>query len=295
MKIKLILLAFLLSQSFLSISWAQTKSLIVTIDQHHLAGMNEENLKNLPLMLGFLQPGDFGALGEAVSKFTRKVSGSKNLSVEDVIANWDESRAEWIKEHAEKVYDKVFIAQGDLSRDNDYMSFIWAQALEFDIVDYVSMVHGGGQNIKPEWNVPCDSVKIRMVYSEACKGGSGKQAFIGGFNALASAGHKANGVNPSASPFFSFSFLSNWFSGQSFYRSLQNSWQDGSSLLKNNHRAFLLSQLLGGYATVDQALEGSSIEYSYNKEESEVSYLNINSFDQRLYLEDKSIGEGDIK
>jgi len=89
--------------------------------------------------------------------------------------------------------------------------------------------------------------------------------------------------------------LSNWFSGQSFYRSLQNSWQDGSSLLKNNHRAFLLSQLLGGYATVDQALEGSSIEYSYNKEESEVSYLNINSFDQRLYLEDKSIGEGEIK
>lgn len=295
MKIKLGLLTILLSQIFLSISWAQTKALIVTIDQQHLNGVNEQSLQNLPMMLAFLQLDGFGHLGEVVAKFTKKISDSKSLSVKDVIDNWDSSRAEWVKERAEAVYDQVLIVEGELSRDSDYMAYVWSEALNFDVIDYISMVHGGCQNIKPEWKVPTDSVKIRMVYSEACKGGSGKEGFIDGFNALAAAGHKADAVNASASPFFSFSFLNNWFSGQSFYDALQGAWRDGSNLLKNNPYAFSLAQFIGGYASVDQALEGSSIEYSYNREETNMTYLNIRSFGERFYLEDKNIAEAKIK
>ncbi len=176
---------------------------------------------------------------------------------------WDDHRADFIQSKAKNKYENVYIVRGDLVRDDEYMQFVWAEALENnEIVDYVSFVHGGRQWIKDEWNVPVDSKKLRMVYSEGCKGGSGLDEFVKKYGAFLSAGHNKTAVGVSASPFFSFVFLVSWLEGNSFSEALNDAWLTGTLALSDSGY-FQIAQVMGGYNNVDEALEASRIQYAH--------------------------------
>ncbi len=253
----IVLLCF--SQTMMAMTTSGKKALIVTIDQDKLRVDPRMNLENgtAPIQM-MLQPlTEVGALGQAITIFLDK------LKEETLVEAWDKARGDWIVSVTAGVYDKVFLALGEAAHVDEYMRMIWEEALaDHDVVDYVSMVHGGQQLIKESWGVPQDSKKIRMVYSEACGGGSGREHFIDQYGALISAGHNAHSDYESASPLFSFAFLSAWFAGMPFTAALNNAWQFGSALLMNTN-VFPLAQLFGGYEDAKQALDGSKIEMAW--------------------------------
>lgn len=292
MKIKLIAI-ILLSQSLFLGSFAFNKGLIVTIDQQNLDGLSEQALPMLPIILGQLNFLELQDLGEAVTIFKNKISKINSLTKKDVIEAWDDSRALWIESKAKGKYNHVYIVQGELIRDNDYMQFIWQQAFdENDVVDYVSMVHGGHQLIKDEWNVQKEGGKLRMVYSEGCQGGSGKRQFIEKYHAIVSAGHKEKTCFSSASPLFSFGFLTNWFLGESFIDSLTFAWISGKDIL-DSKSGMMLAQFLVGNKPKNELLSGSEFEYSYNPKIN-VRQFNINSAIGENYIIDGQIVEDQI-
>ena len=180
-----------------------------------------------------------------------------------MIDAWDQVRADWIKANAQGVYDSVLVVTGKDTRDDQLMAKIWEDALQADEVDYISMVHGGRQWIKDEWNVPKKGGKLRMVYSEACQGGSAKQ-FIEDYHALVTAGHGANAKNSSASPLFSFGFLRAWFDGQPFLSALQTAWQKGKAIVQTQQGFMLAKFVHPAYNEPADVIEGSAISYAYN-------------------------------
>ncbi len=258
----LFVFAFLFVQATFSANMEAKKALIVTIDQKtlgmHAGKIEDQGAGALKTVLTPMK--SHGALGEAIALLLEEID-SKTL-----IQAWDDARALWIQTSAARIYDKIFIIRGDDTRNDGYMAAIWDQALTgYDMVDYVSLVHGGGQIIKDEWNVPKSTNKIRMVYTEACGGGSGKNHFAKDFGALVSAGHNDKTPHPSASPLFSFTFLQCWFNGLSFLESLQNAWRFGSMML-HHPQGFALANFVANYQTKEDALEGSIIKLSWHAE-----------------------------
>lgn len=256
------LVLMLLSQAMFGADVAQKAGLIVTIDQKSLGGFeqfcNQYGINGVKPMLDAAKA--LGHFGEALGGLSTMLEENKYT----LIDAWDNARRDWIERHARGKYTNVYYILGDDTRDNAYMAFMWKSALdENDVVDYVSMVHGPYQLIKPEWKVRKD--KLRMVYSEACQGGSGKDHFVKLYGALVSAGHNADTKHEysSASPFFSFAFLKAWLNGNNFEDSLAIAWTEGSTLL-NNPQGFALAKQMANFASLQQALLGSKIFLSWN-------------------------------
>jgi hypothetical protein len=204
---------------------------------------------------------------------------------------WDNFRAWRISYMNFGRYENVYYAVGEQCRDDNYMKDIWQRALlENDVVDYVSMVHGGDQWIKDEWDLPKGSGKLRMVYSEGCQGGSGKEGFVEKYNACVAAGHNKDTSIPSASPFFSFRFLDSWLSGKSFKKSLENAWEDGKEALRSPGW-FLIAKHVGGYNNCEDAIQGSKIQYSY-RENYDVNTFTIDS--HLAHSEEEDVIESEI-
>jgi hypothetical protein len=272
MKLSLKLVAvILLSQSFFGLLWSETKGLVVVIDQKHLAGVTPQTLQFLPTVLSQLNTVDMGALGEVIEIF-KSTTKDQKLTTESVIKAWDDSRAQWVKTKAAKSYDNVYVAHNDDGRKDESMKTTWNQALaENDAVDYVSMVHCGDQFIKDAWQVPKSSNKLRMVYSEACQGGSGKEHFINTYRASVSAGH--TGI--SASPLFSFNFLTHWFDGLSFQESLTRAWAT-TKLVAHSQSGLTLAGMIGGYKNSDEIIEGLQVKFAVSPHV-DAHVFNINS------------------
>lgn len=232
-------------------------ALIVTIDQQFFVREAVAQLEQHPAivknMLEPLTTDDKGAFGQAVKKFLSYVA-SKSL-----MESWDAGRADWVTEQAEKIYTNVYVVTGASARDDTMMSALWAVALaENDVIDYVSMVHGGYQNIKDGWNVPRDSKKLRMVYSEACKGGSGRIGFVDTYGAMFSAGHTDNTKYNSASPFFSFFFLEAWLAGKPYYEALSDAWKKGTALIQKPESS-PINQIMSSNPSTAASIEASQI------------------------------------
>lgn len=258
MKIRSAIIALIVaSQCYVSALFCETKGLIITIDQKHLAGVDTDTLKMLPAILSKLDVKNIGSLGEVITLFKGKIYS--HSTVKDVITAWDDSRAQWIENKAKATYNNVYLIKGDDLRQDQKMKDAWEQALrDNDVVDYVSMVHQGDQFIKDAWQVS-NTKKLRMVYSEACCGGSGKDHFILKHRAALSAGHKGK----SASPLFSLTFIHNWLDGNNFVASFQDAWSKGQMLL-NTQGGLILASMIGGYTDKEEIVRESKIAVSFH-------------------------------
>lgn len=251
---------FLLSQAVLA-----TTGLIVTIDQKYI-GNADAVLGHGPKALAsqLLPLTEAGYVGQAVEKLIGKLNVAESVSAETLPMIWDDARAEWISEHARSAYDNVYIAKGLELHNDQHMASIWEKARnENDVIDYVAMVHADDQLIKPEWRVPAQGNKLRMVYSEACKGGSGKSEFVDGYGALVSLGHTKDTTGASSSPLFTFTFLAQWFAKQSFTASATMAWKIGEQYL-NHPGIFGFAKLVSGSETQQEALAASRMVIAFN-------------------------------
>lgn len=261
-------------------SWSETKALLITINQKHLAFIQPEVREQLPTFLSRFDFSQFGELGGVLSTFTKTITNiqsTKGLSGEDIIRAWDDARADYVRERARHAYDEVIVVTGDTD-DNEKMSTAFAQAQRYDAVDYFSLVHTDDQLIREEWGVATN--KLRMVYSSACFGGHGGEHFIERYHAFASAGHNAKAIHPSASPVFSLSVLDAWIDGQNFVDTLKTAWRQGEALL-SSQSGFLLARLMGGYEKASDAIAASTFEYAFEAQLDPFTFT-INSFPKKL-------------
>lgn len=253
-------------------TWAETKALLVVIDQKRLGNaeqaLNHIGLDNFKASMQPLTDSRLGTFSEVFKEFLPRVT-----AVGDLIPAWDDARGAWIEKNARGVYDDVIVVKGVDYRDNAKMKEAWSRAMASDVIDYVLMVHGESFRINPEWNVDVNTKKIRMVFNEGCSCGSGKDYFVKGFHALASAGFNAEATHPAASPFYTFIFLKSWFAGVNFQRSLATAYTQGSLTITP---AFKLAQMLGGYKTPEEAIESSRISFAWDQVISPEDF-NVNS------------------
>lgn len=175
---------------------------------------------------------------------------------------WDGLR-EWISWTLLKdAYGHIYYVRGKQLEDPSYMQEIWQRALEEnEQIDYISFVHGGRQHIQAQWISSFPKNKLRMVYSEACRGGSGKE-FLQNFDALVAAGHNPEEGSVSASPFYSLPFLYHWSKGSCFKEALKKAWETGCLRLQSSP-GFYIAQKVGGYRSIEEAISQSLIYYSY--------------------------------
>lgn len=253
---------------FAQTTLAATMGLIVTINQKFFnEKAAEEFLATDPTFLAEqLEPlSHAGVFGEAINNLISELKTMTSLDSDSLIKAWDDARATWIRDHVNSdIYANLYIIKGKQLHDNAYMAELFSTALAHnDIVDYVSFVHQGDQLIKDAWNVPKTSNKFRMIYSEACQGGNGKDHFVNNYGALVSAGHNAYTKLPSPGPLFSFTFLDAWFKNKAFENALIISWQTGSLLL-DNPGVFMFAILIGNYNNKEEALLGSRFSYAWN-------------------------------
>lgn len=183
---------------------------------------------------------------------------------------WDNYRKEFLEPKAKKIYNNVYFVIGFDIENNDLMRKTWAKALqENDYVDYVSFVHGnatsGDQYIKDEWEVPTDTKKLRLVYTEACNGGGGLHHFDK-YNVAIAMGHGNNQSASSASPFFSFVVLDSLFNKASVEQAAKNSWVTGKAALESEPTYQSLAMLLGHYQDINQVMPGSKITIRYRND-----------------------------
>jgi hypothetical protein len=246
--------------------FADTKALIVTIHQDFLRIPNE-HIPNIPQILASLNTNEMGVLGAAVDIMRNKIEKMGPLAASDidkqrVIDAWDESRKEWIMMRGvENIYDKVLIVVGKQLKDNQYMKETWQMALTYDAIDYISMTQGGDQDIKAEWNVPKQSRKVRIAYTEPPLNlGRGREHFIDTYHAIAWAGHIDS--DTVASPFFSFEFIDQWLQKKSFKAAITHAWNAGKQNIRKQNDGFQLARLLGGYENPQQAIDSSLMEYA---------------------------------
>lgn len=137
-------------------------------------------------------------------------------------STWDTIRSWRISLMNAHMYDHVYHVKGDDCRNTEHLKKIWQQAFdENDDVDYVSMVHGGGQFID-DLDIPEDNKKLRLVYTEGCHGAASLEQFVTKYGAIAAVGHKGL----SASPFFSFKFLNAWTSDLPLEQAIESAWAD---------------------------------------------------------------------
>lgn len=210
---------------------------------------------------------------------------------------WDNYRKEYIEKmintKATGKYNNVYFVIGELVEDDDHMKFIWNMALTHNkTLDYVSFVHGGDQWLKDEWGIPVDSKQIRMVYSEACKGGNGVDHFIKKYGAFVSAGHNKNTEGLSASPLFSFVFLASWLEGKSFAQALNDAWLTGMPALEDPFY-FQMAQKISRYSDVGAAIEASRFQYAH-RIDVDPAFFNIDSKREELLIEDLEFEERTI-
>lgn len=180
----------------------------------------------------------------------------------DNIVNY--GAAVYISPWAYSRYYKINWILSDGSDSSKEQKNAWQTAMkESPIVDYVTWVHSGSQEVSSDWLKGKKENQLRMVYVGACHSGSSSE-FISEYNAAVTSGHR----NVSASPLFQFSFFRNWVYGRSFKNSIKKAWWWGNAKAKALEfitfaKIWQKNTGLGYWRDVDQMLYDSEMKIAY--------------------------------